>query len=277
MALMAESLCMHDLDPNPWREAELLQDALSIFQLIQDQRMSVLAQMCFGEALCHRGSRDSGIAILRQASARAPALGQPFLIVNSQLHLADALINGGEPHEVAEAESIALLMQEQLQGTPQWDGVVRGRLHSILGRVALLRGNWDQAEALSFAAMPLLENIPLRQIATHTTWVRALLGDNRLAEASVQADALLYEIESTGGAGYVEIPARVAIAEAFDADGDTSSARSSLDVALRLVHKAASGIPTGEARERFMYEVPHNALAAELDLLWSSRKKSPPR
>ncbi|MBL9007903.1 MAG: protein kinase [Myxococcales bacterium] len=273
MALMAESLCMHDLDPNPYREAELLQDAVAIFQLTHAQRLLALGQLCLGEALCHRGSRDSGIAILRHAATRAVALGQPFLITSSQLHLADALVTGGEPHEVTEAESIAHTVEQQMHSVPQIDAIVRGRVLSILGRVALLRGEWDQAEAQSFAAIPLLENIPLRQISAQTTWVRALLSAGRLAEASVQADALLHQMEATGGAGCVEIPARLAIAEAFDADGDSAGARSVLDVALRLMHKAASGIPTPEGRERFIHEVPHNALAAELDLLWS---KPPP-
>jgi hypothetical protein len=265
---------MHDLDPNPWRETELLQDAVTILQLTQDHRLLSLAQLCLGEALCHRGARDSGIAVLRHAATQAPALGQPFLIVSSQLHLADALVEGGEPHEVAEAESLASAVNSQLQGAPGMDSIIRGRVLSILGRVSLLRGEWDQAEAQSFAAIPLLDNFPLRQVVAQTTWVRALLSASRMAEASVQADALLHQIDSAGGAGYAEIPARLVIAEAFDADGDSAGARSVLDAALSLVHKAALGIPTPEARERFIYEVPHNALAAELDLVWS--KASPP-
>ena len=271
MALMAESLCMHDLDPNPWREVELLQDAATIFQLTQDHRLLSLAQQALGEALCHRGNRDSGIAVLRQAATRAPALGQPFLILSSKLSLADGLIEGGEPHEVAEAENLASSLHEQMQAAQQMDSSLRGRVLSIRSRVSLLRGDWEQAEAQSFAAIPLLEHVPLRQIAAQTTWVRALLSANRLAEASVQADALLHEIESSGGAGYIEIPARLVIAEAFDADGDVQGARTVLDAALRLVHKAAAGMPTPEARERFINEVPQNALAAELDLLWSHR------
>lgn len=191
MAQMATSLCMHDLNPNPLRECQHLQEAVEIFQAAQDQRLLSLAQLCLGEALCHQGARSAGIALLRHAAKQTQAMGQPFLMISAQLHLADALIDGGEPHEVSEAESLATALRARLGDTPQLDSIVRGRVLSILSRAALLRGDWDTAEQQSFEAIPLLENIPLRQIGAQTTFVRALLSANRLAEASVQADALL--------------------------------------------------------------------------------------
>ena len=117
----------------------------------------------------------------------------------------------------------------------------------ILAGVLLQRGEWGPAEEQAHQAYHLLEGRPLRQIAAQTLMVRALLAAGRYAEASVQADALQHVMDSWGGAGQPEVAARVAIAEAFEADGDVPGARKSLDLALALIQRASESFPARQS------------------------------
>ncbi|HNN92462.1 MAG TPA: protein kinase [Pseudomonadota bacterium] len=274
IALLAESLYLHDLAPQPFREVTLLQEALAIFQAARERRLQLWAQQCLGEALCNAGARDQGLATLRQAVQRAQALGQPLLVTESRASLADLLVHSREPAYADEAETIAkeLLDIGPLDATAGTGSGLRGSALLILAGVLLQRGEFGPAEEQAHQAYHLLEGRPLRQIAAQTLMVRALLAAQRYAEASVQADALQHVMDSWGGAGQPEVAARVAIAEAFEADGDVPGARKSLDVALALIQRASESFPGEAERQRFQQEVPENAMAAEFALIIELRQ-----
>ncbi len=274
IALLAESLYLHDLAPQPWREVTLLQEALAIFQVAQERRLQLWAQQCLGEALCNAGARDQGLTLLRQAAQRAHALSLPLLVTDLRLTLADALLQNREPQQASEAEALAqALLDHNPIGITVSDST-RGHSLLILAEVKLQRGDFLAAEEQAHQAYPLLEGWPLQQIAAQTLIVRALLSASRYAEASVQADALQHVMDSWGGAGQPEVAARVAIAEAFEADGDVTGARRSLDIALQLIRRAAESFAGEAERQRFLQEVPHNALAAEFSLVVQQHGRS---
>jgi serine/threonine protein kinase len=275
IALLAESLYLHDLSPQPWREVTLLQEALAIFQSAQERRLQLWAQQCLGEALCNCGARDQGLTLLRQGVQRALALGQPLLLTNSQCNLADALVQSREPHLAQEAETLASELLNLEKFAAAASAHTRGHALLVLAGVRLQGGDWAQAEELAHQAYQQFEGLPLRQIASHTLMVRALLGANRYAEASVQGDALQHVLDSWGGAGQPEVAARVAIAEAFEADGDVQGARRSLDIALHLIQRAAESFPGEAERQRFLQEVPENAMAAEFSLIVQQQASAP--
>lgn len=271
VALLAESLYLHDLSPQPGRQVTLLQEALTIFAAAQERRLQLWAQQCLGEALCNCGAREQGLTQLRQGVQRALALGQPLLVIHSQSKLADALVQSREPQLATEAETLANTLLDVSKLGAMATASTRGDALLVLAGVRLLRGEWQPAEDLAHQAYQQHEGLPLRQIAAQTLMVRALLGARSYAEASVQADALQHALDSWGGAGQPEVAARIAIAEAFEADGDLQGARRSLDIGMHLIQRAADGFPGESERQRFLQEVPENALAAEFSLIVQQR------
>lgn len=98
--------------------------------------------------------------------------------------------------------------------------------------------------------------------------IGALLRQNRPAEACMTAEEGLRILGSMGGAGYSEVPFRVAAAEAWYAAGEMDRAREALRDALRQIERRASKIPDPVWLSRFLEGRPENVRAIALAREW---------
>jgi hypothetical protein len=78
----------------------------------------------------------------------------------------------------------------------------------------------------------------------------------------------MHETLSALNGGYVEIDARLAIAEMFACVNEMDEARVSLTETLQRIDERAADIPDGAARCRYLENVPENKLSRELSTRW---------
>jgi hypothetical protein len=94
--------------------------------------------------------------------------------------------------------------------------------------------------------------------------LRALIGLGRTAEASLAADRIVGTLQAVGGVGVLEVGTRLAVAEAFSADGQPERARVELAETLRQVKLRADDITDPFWRESYLTRNPHVVRALAL-------------
>jgi hypothetical protein len=104
---------------------------------------------------------------------------------------------------------------------------------SWLARVALLRGRLGEAVELFQTGLP--PTTALFRIAHAAPYIQALLGLGRASEARLVAEQVLDKLTTFSGAGCLEVEARLAVTDAFEATGDHDRARTELTETLRQV------------------------------------------
>jgi hypothetical protein len=137
-----------------------------------------------------------------------------------------------------------------------------------LGSTAMARGDAAGAERHAREAG---ERIAM--LLPHRPWyqallLRALIAQGRSAEAADVAREGLGLLKTLGGAGFSEVPFRVAAAEALHAAHDIEAARRALKEALEQIEIRASTIPDAAWKEQFLTRRPENIRASELARAW---------
>ncbi len=245
----------------PYRQLELTRRAVQAFESIGDTRNHITALNRFGQALGEIGEIDEGERALRTAVELARRIRVPFAELQSALHLAALLVTASEPSKWDEADSIATMVLAK----PDLSAGYRGWSHGIRAQGLLQRKLFDDAVKEARAARALCGRLPLRWIWINTLLVRGLLFLGQTAEASEVSSEMSHLLESLGG-GYVEIDARLAIAEAHARGGDMTAARLSLDETRRRIDERAGGIPHEAMRMRYLDNVSENVRARSLAL-----------
>jgi tetratricopeptide (TPR) repeat protein len=236
----------------------------------------VTALCRLGQAESELGNLEAGERTLREAVAIAKRIGVPFAVRQAELHLAALLCKFGDdknPSSERRAEGRAIA--EAVLGAPGVSTGYQGWARGLLAQAMLADGALDEAERQARAAVDLCASVPLRKLWVRVLLVRSLIHLNRVAEAQALAAELPVEIERLGGAGYVEIDARLATVEAYEAAGDREAAKAALREALQKLRLGADSIPEPAWRERYLEGVTENARVLTLAREWLAGELHP--
>jgi len=247
----------------PFRQLELTRRAVSAFEAIGDTRNHITALNRLGQALGEMGEREAGERALRSAVDLARRLRGPFVLMQSELHLAALLVGAREPAKWAEADVIA----ERVLSTSGVSDGYRGWARGIRAQILLHRGAFEDAAREARAALALCQRVPLRKLWITTLLVRCLV----LLRKPAEARALALEIGATlggDGGGYVEIEARLVMAEACAEEGEMEEASRALRDVVHRIETRAAEIPDEALRSHYLHEVPENVRARSLAAAW---------
>lgn len=225
----------------------LLEDALRLYAEAGAPRMmGVLTQDILGEVECRAGALDDGRTRLRASYAAALQLGGGFVVSHARLALANGLAARAEPESLDEADALA----GELLATPGISDGYRAMALDVRATVALRRGDDASNQAAAAAAreaISLSSHTPVRRWLMVAHLVEALVRTGRREEGEAAIVAALAEVAAYGGgAGYAELPLRVAAAcTAAEAD---RPARLAAVAAYREAQAAAFTTPEAKAR-----------------------------
>ncbi|WP_437611104.1 protein kinase [Sorangium sp. So ce834] len=250
---------------DPWRQLQLTRQAVEAFQAIEDLRNQITALNRLGQAEAELGDPAAGEATLRRAVALAQRIAIPFAQRQSALHLAALLSHGSDPSKWAEASDMA----GSLLAAAGVSVGYRGWAHGICAEVLLQRGSFDDAVQQAREADALCARIPLRRLWVTALLVRGLIQLGDRDEAARVASRIEPGLACLGGGGYVEIDARVALAEAHWTGGRQDEARAALGEAIRGIAARAEAIPDAAWRARYTACVPEIARARRLASAWA--------
>ncbi|MGK4005203.1 protein kinase [Sorangium sp. So ce1036] len=250
---------------DPWRQLQLTRQAVEAFQAIEDLRDQITALNRLGQAEAELGDPAAGEATLRRAVALAQRIAIPFAQRQSALHLAALLSHGSDPSKWGEADEIARSLLDASGVSVGY----RGWAHGICAEVLLQRGAYDGAVRHAREADALCDRIPLRRLWVTALLVRGLIRLGDPEEAARVASRIEPGLACLGGGGYVEIDARVALAEAHWTGGRVDEARAALGEAMRGIAARAEAIPDAAWRARYTTCVPEIVRARRLASAWA--------
>jgi hypothetical protein len=258
------------IDPDPQIQLHMLLACRELFSRSRERRTVFFADCMVGQAQVETGLVAEGEATLRVALALAVEIGEPFFIHMARIHLAAALSRRTDEASQAEAAELALAM---IHGDGVGSGY-RAWAHGILAQVRVQQGALAEAEALVQVARKAPSTNALRLRLAAATLMSVWRARGALAEALALAESELAWLRAAGGAGYVEIPLRLAVAEVLHAAGDRARAREQLAVVRAAIDVRAARITDPAWRARFIAEVPDHTRAAALARAWSESPTS---
>jgi hypothetical protein len=258
--LFSRSYFFHYLEARPWQAFVLSGQGTQAFLDIGSEMNAHVVKTVTGAALVALGDRTGAVELLREALAASLRAEQHLTVNAAEQQLMWALAYSPEPSHWEEAQVLARQWAENGQSDFVREGIGNG----TLARLALARGELGEAEALARKAIERLGPYPVFLLLVRATRVSILLAQGRAAEARQEATAGVAELEQMENAGAHAVAVRLALAEACFADGDVSAGEDALRKALQCVRTRASDIPEGEARERFLRQVPENVRTLEL-------------
>jgi hypothetical protein len=216
--------------PRPWSAIMDYNQAIRLAQEVADQRLELIARVNAPEM----GWLDLGD--LDGARRRMLALEERLLQSQEKLtfgfwaiNLAAILCAASDERAWDRAEA---LVAPSLADT---SGPLQPLARGSLARVALLRGQMERAEHLAREVMQGFPLIPPIMIPIASVQIHALIGLDRAAEATAVADQVIGALGALGGAGVSEVAARLAVTEAFEANGDHGRVRTELAETLRQI------------------------------------------
>jgi hypothetical protein len=137
------------------------------------------------------------------------------------------------------------------------------------GALAGVRGQLEKAEEHSRAvAEAFLSVQPPVWMTLAPTYVRALLGLDRAAEACLVAEQIVGVLTRFGGAGCFEVEARLVAVEAFEACGDHERARAELAETLCQIQLRLDDIADPFWKNSYLTRNRHVARARALGREW---------
>ena len=262
---MARSDYHRAIDPDPQIQLGELLACRALFSRSRERRTVFFADCMIGQAQAENGLVAEGEATLRDALALAVEIGEPFFIHMARIHLAAALSQRTDPDQLREA---AVLATEMITGEGVGAGY-RAWAHGILARVRIQQGAHEEAEVLVQVARKAPSTNALRLRLAAATLLTVWLARGALPEARTLAEKELAWLAAAGGAGYAEIPLRLAIAEVLHASGEHTRARDQLAVVLAAIATRAARITDPTWRARYLAEVPNHTKAAALARAWA--------
>ncbi|MBL9102683.1 MAG: protein kinase [Myxococcales bacterium] len=252
-------------EPDPQQQQDGLRAAHEHFSAAQDRRNAFFSGCMYGQGQVESGLVAEGEATLRDNLALALGLGDGFFINMARIHLAAALAQRTDPAPLVEAAEIAAALT-----TGEGVGAgYRAWAHGILAQARLQQGELADAELHVGVARNAPSTNALRLRLAATTYLQVLLARDAVAEALALAESELRWLADAGGAGYAELPLRLAVAEVLHAAGEHDRARAQLGVVLATVATRAARIVDPAWRARYVEAVPTHARAAALARAWS--------
>jgi predicted ATPase len=200
------------------------------------------------------GQTEQAEQVLRDGLAKALSLGLNHVVSNARIHLALVLARRGAVEEATglAGEAVAGF---QARGNQRMEAVARRALAEVL----LRGGDLAAAEAEAWRAAEIArEMAPIRAYAK-ATLADVLLASGRPEEALVAAQEAARLLAEQGHMVQGEARVRGALADALAATGRMDESKTVLAAARAWLLDRAAQTPDGEARERFLHNVPDHA------------------
>jgi tetratricopeptide (TPR) repeat protein len=227
--------------------------ALTAFEQTGDQRNAAAVRSNLGFVLGELGDFAGAEEALRGALSAAERMGLHDLTTASLHNLGRVVAHLGRIEEARALERRALDAY-----TEQRDPRMAGSARAYLAQIALLAGDFAEAEQEARAAAEALRVAPPLRAGALSVLARALLAQGRAAEALVCAREAFSQLETLGSLEEGESMVRLAYAEALAALGAERSAAAASGARARLLERAAR-ISDPAWREQFLRSVPENA------------------
>ncbi len=263
------SFC-HALEADPAVALQHAQGSLRAFERAEAQQGMVNALVLCGQAHAALGQLSDAEEALRRALTMANQLRDRSLASLAQAHLAHVLSLRSEISAQKEASESCIRLLQQVS-----DPLLRGIAHAALARVQRLQGRSDLALATCQEAEHRSNALPLYRLALQTTRCDALVEIGDANAAAATATQALQALDDLGGAGWLDVPLRLAAASALARAGQRDMAREQLAAAETQIETRASRLADAKVRLRYLALPDENlraqALARELGL---SREKS---
>ena len=253
--LLGRSDYIRAFEADPFGPLRLSREAAQAFEQIGDRRDQITAMNRLGQAQSELGDFLSGERTLREAAALARRIRVPFALLQTELHLSALLCNVADPALQAESARIA----EATLATAGLSAGYRGWCLAILACVSLRQRQPDEAVTRARASLELCARVPLRRLWALTLLTRGLTQLGQHAEALTSARDILDSLAQLGGAGYVEVGARVAAADAFLAAGELSYGNAVQREARRQLDLRITQILEPAMRQQYISGIEENA------------------
>jgi tetratricopeptide (TPR) repeat protein len=245
-------------EARPWQVCARMEPGCREFFDVGLERSALGMDIMWAQALEALGDRAraevrfrENVALCERLGLHASALYARFLLV---------LFLSGSPEPRQREEALALAAIPGIEGVDFYVGLA----DTAKARVAAAGGDLTEAEARAREACKRLAPIFFFQLLARTQLARVLLAQGRAAEAREVAAQGVQRLEQSGSEGTGAVGLRLALAEAYLAEGDTQAGEAALRRALQCVRTRAGDIPEAVARERFLHAVPENARVLEL-------------
>ncbi|MEP6863661.1 MAG: protein kinase [Deltaproteobacteria bacterium] len=242
-------------DAGAYLESELA--AFAAFERAGDLRYACVQRGHVGYAWLELGAYAEAEEALRDALARATALGLPNVVATAKHNLGRALAARGELVEAARVEAEAVAAFDA-----QGDRRLTGGARLYLGAIYYEQGEFAAAErevALALASSQLPMQAQMR-----ATLARILLASGRVVNALGEAHAAMAILDELGAIEEGEALVRLVLAEALLGSDRRDEARAVIGVAGARLLARAERISDPRYRKSFVERIADHARTIEL-------------
>ncbi|WP_437592968.1 protein kinase domain-containing protein [Sorangium sp. So ce1000] len=234
---------------------------------VQDLRNMMAGTLALGIVQGELGDPSRGLDTLRELCVLGERLNEHFFVFGAKTYMAHLL--GQSPSDATEAEALALIAEVKLAPIPAPRAIARlAEAHLALRRAeAAPAGSAARAEASALSetsARAVLTDLPWLvpfRLSALAVLADALRAQHRAADAVAAIEEGLRLLADRGGTGFVEVPLRLAAAEAFSAAGQRERAAEELRGALREIDRRAATLEDPALREGYLERNPFCARA----------------
>lgn len=258
----AQTIYLRSFERDVWANWSAAREGSLLSEQAGDFRNVLFIKAFWGIGLCEIGDYEGAETVLSENLALAHKLQEPLLITHASVMREQLLLTAAGTPEIAKLASAQQVVQQGI------NPLLRGQAMGNLARASMLAHNYPEAEQVARRSMAALQHTPLYWLFVATTLIESLLLQKRATEACEVAAEGLALIERLGCAGYAEVAFRLGSALAYDAVADRERARRELARTVQEIELRAAHIPTEEARQRFLRDIPEHAHAAELARSW---------
>ncbi|MDI1475054.1 serine/threonine-protein kinase [Polyangium sp. y55x31] len=209
-----------------------------------------MGHVLVGIAAREMGDLDTAEASTREALSIAERIQDRYQTANAAFYVSETLLEWNDPSRLEEIESLARRALDAHVGAFYEGASVR-----VLAEIALSRGQASIAEAHARRAVTAVTEAGAEGMLVYwcvATHVRTLLACGRVGEALAIVEERLPSFLALDGAGYFDVPFRLAVAETFFAAGDPAAGRDALGEALRQIELRAGHIHDATSRSRYL-------------------------
>jgi tetratricopeptide (TPR) repeat protein len=257
----AESLKSHiaRLTGNPAGALSGDRRAVDCYEELGNRRVACEAIGNLSLSLLEVGQLEKAEICMRQVLATAQQLDLRYMLGGALQALTSILAYKGS------LDGARAVGQQALTVTrAQDDRRFQGCAEAYLSVTEYLAAEYARAEHYARAAMTTWEPVLSSRPFAIALLARALLAQDRPAEALVSARDAYAQLESLGVVDDGEATIRLALAECLMAVGDTLATREALDKAASRILASAEAIEDPAIRESFLTRIPEHRRILEL-------------
>ncbi|MDI1448983.1 serine/threonine-protein kinase [Polyangium sp. 6x1] len=214
---------------------------------------NVFHELCLAHVLCGLAEREIGDIDAAEVSTRkalsiAERIQDGYQIANAAFYLSETLLEWNDPSRLEESESNARRALDAHVGA-----FYEAASFRVLAEIALSRGQTSLAEKHARRAVDAVGDTGGMLLYWHAaTHLRALLACGRVGEALAAVEKRLPSFLALDGAGYFDVPFRLAVAETFFAAGARAAGEDALCETLRQIELRAEHVHDAAARSLYL-------------------------